>query len=665
MSDSEVEVRFGADASGVKEGAEQAKESIGGIAESANDLKENIEMLAEAFVAVFAVDKLEEFTEHMAELGAQIEHTSAITGLSTDQVQQFNNLVTGTGGSIDTASVALTRLNRNISEAASGQLPLAVDAFQRLGVSQKELENGNLNEIMQTMANTLHNTADGANKTQAMYAAVGRSGAQLIPIFDLGAEGMARWNALMQETGANMGSDLSDNLERLDQALVLNRASSQGVANSFMTVLLPSINAAVIGITQMREEFSQSIASGGLLADIISGLGDVLDGVVAAIKTLVATFQSLWEIGRGTINALVDITIGWGKAIYDVAHGKLGAAIADFGTWGKKATDDFNKGLSDADATAAKLAKDLKAMMDASLGKKVGIGAGKGNKDNPFSPPETKDTSKDDESQQRQLLAEKYDTKKEYDALEVQSGQMSHQQEFADLQKALADEQALVDESFNRQMAQYDEDSAEYQKLQDQKQLADMKFNIEHMKLDLELQKEDAKTWTEVTNIINKSFDSMLTGVLQGTQTIGEAFQKMAQNMVIAFIEAVAKMLVQWAAFQAATALGIPGIKNPFGESGFIGGLLSFDVGTPYVPNDMVAQIHQGERIIPAEQNAAINRGEASIGGGGGSHAHFHFHGDSQSMQSLMKRNSGAIAKGVAAAARGNSGALRSAMRRM
>ncbi len=35
-----------------------------------------------------------------------------------------------------------------------------------------------------------------------------------------------------------------------------------------------------------------------------------------------------------------------------------------------------------------------------------------------------------------------------------------------------------------------------------------------------------------------------------------------------------------------------------------ISGLLpSFDVGTPFVPHDMVAKIHKGERIVPANQN--------------------------------------------------------------
>lgn len=43
-----------------------------------------------------------------------------------------------------------------------------------------------------------------------------------------------------------------------------------------------------------------------------------------------------------------------------------------------------------------------------------------------------------------------------------------------------------------------------------------------------------------------------------------------------------------------------------FSAKGFnfnVSGLPSFDVGTNYVPHDMVAQIHKGEAIVPAKYN--------------------------------------------------------------
>jgi hypothetical protein len=52
--------------------------------------------------------------------------------------------------------------------------------------------------------------------------------------------------------------------------------------------------------------------------------------------------------------------------------------------------------------------------------------------------------------------------------------------------------------------------------------------------------------------------------------------------------------------------------------------LTSFDVGTNYVPNNMVAQIHQGERIIPAADNRDLMN-SMNNGTGGGSDIHLHY----------------------------------------
>jgi hypothetical protein len=93
-----------------------------------------------------------------------------------------------------------------------------------------------------------------------------------------------------------------------------------------------------------------------------------------------------------------------------------------------------------------------------------------------------------------------------------------------------------------------------------------------------------------------------------------------AETMVKVAILATANALT--GGLVSAVLGGMNGGKGTGGILGFAtGGLLSFDVGTPSVPRDMVAQIHQGEMIIPKTFAEGIRKGDVPLGGaGGGTH---------------------------------------------
>ncbi len=98
------------------------------------------------------------------------------------------------------------------------------------------------------------------------------------------------------------------------------------------------------------------------------------------------------------------------------------------------------------------------------------------------------------------------------------------------------------------------------------------------------------------------------TDVLQGATTAASAVQDSTSGGLIG------ALVANTSAITANTAaLGASGGGSAMGGAGLLGGLMQFDVGSPFVPNDMVAQIHQGEIIVPAALSAQVRAGTAVL----------------------------------------------------
>lgn len=133
--------------------------------------------------------------------------------------------------------------------------------------------------------------------------------------------------------------------------------------------------------------------------------------------------------------------------------------------------------------------------------------------------------------------------------------------------------------------------------------------------------------------IFKDGFSSAFSEFISGTKSMKDAFNDAAKSIVRNINDMISKNLAQelFGSISGKTGGTTPGsflaglfggsagqtdVAGGFGGVGsnegggflagigsLLSGLLSFDVGTPYVPRDMIAKIHEGERIIPAAEN--------------------------------------------------------------
>ena len=257
---------------------------------------------------------------------------------------------------------------------------------------------------------------------------------------------------------------------------------------------------------------------------------------------------------------------------------------------------------------------------------------------------------------------------------EVQIATLHHQtaqQNIADMEQEYVASNKLLEAD----IANAEKGTEEYARAVAAKSQADVEFTNKHREMMNQMvnqEKADAEkikqSWHSVIDPMVKVTSDQIKGLIEGTETWGQALRNIGEEALSAVIDAIEKMVEAWIvnlivgkAVQSQTAVaqvvsyagvaGAAGVASMAGAPFPIdltapafgaamsanalayGSLASFDVGANYVPSDMVAQIHEGERIIPKADNAALMSAltspDNSSHRGGDFHGNFgvHLHG--------------------------------------
>ncbi len=194
--------------------------------------------MAGILAAGFLVRGLKNFITGMIGLGDEIAKTSRALGVSGDELLAWRFAAERSGVDAGQLGAGFKRLQRNIVDA-NQNVATAVRAFRALGVEWKDLATGDpreLLDIMPDLADGFGRLTTDSERSARAQELFGRAGANLLPFFENGSEGIQKLLGRFQELTGGQG---------FGEFLKQSEAAQDGIADFDLTVFALKTTIAV------------------------------------------------------------------------------------------------------------------------------------------------------------------------------------------------------------------------------------------------------------------------------------------------------------------------------------------------------------------------------------------------------------------------------------
>jgi hypothetical protein len=284
-----------------KRTADSVSRGFSGLNTTVSALTNTLRGLAGAFT----VDRLVDMGKRALDAAGGLKEISVQAGVTTRQLQvlQFAGVQSGVG--IQEITTSLSQFGRRLGEAARENTALT-KTLKEYGIAIKD---GNLNtrssyDVLGDLADVIQQTGSESEKLRIITEALGRGGAKLLPIFNEGREGLARFADTAERAGLILGDDFIDAADRASDAIAtMQFAFGKGFQIGVVREFASAVDASTESINLAREageafgtalgaSFANALAIMKELVPVIELFPDTLGNTKREITAVVDTFQN-------------------------------------------------------------------------------------------------------------------------------------------------------------------------------------------------------------------------------------------------------------------------------------------------------------------------------------------------------------------------------------
>ncbi len=141
---------------------------------------------------------------------------SSITGINTDQLQEWDVALNRVGLSGEDMTVMMRTLSKNLEEARLGT-GTAADRFRQLGVDITKVTG--TNDLLRKVTDSVSKFASGTEKAAIVGDLLGKSGLKFIPVMEGGAKALDEAAAASKRLGETLNTTQLETLNKMDDSI--------------------------------------------------------------------------------------------------------------------------------------------------------------------------------------------------------------------------------------------------------------------------------------------------------------------------------------------------------------------------------------------------------------------------------------------------------------
>lgn len=227
MTLAELVIKLSADSAVLRADFDKARKHAESFTSS---LTSAFSRLGGVIAGVFSAGALAAMVKQAAQFGEEISLAAQRTGMATEQISALRFAAGQSNIEFSNLQNSLARLSKNIAGFGKDS-DAAHRALKALGVSARD-SSGQfvpLHGLLLNIADKFSQASDGGSKAAIAMALFGKSGAELIPLLNAGAAGIARLEARAKDLGVVLDAQAASGAELFNDELQALQTSLQGL----------------------------------------------------------------------------------------------------------------------------------------------------------------------------------------------------------------------------------------------------------------------------------------------------------------------------------------------------------------------------------------------------------------------------------------------------